>query len=147
MKIVYFKIAQFWNWSILKLSIVLYCLKNILIFRWVVSSTMNLISLRRSVAVTELNFVFSSNQCPAELVLLVYSRKLQFQMMKNYTMKSILIPIYTVWLSFSIHLVVMVQWLGRVSDIVVGSCELESRHCHLTEHIPDQHMPGPLIPP
>ena len=26
-------------------------------------------------------------------------------------------------------------------------CEFESRHSHLTGHIPDQHMPGPLIPP
>ena len=33
------------------------------------------------------------------------------------------------------------------SDMVVGGCEFESRHCHLTGHIPDQHMPGPLIPP
>ena len=36
---------------------------------------------------------------------------------------------------------------ARASDIVVGGCEFESRHCNLTGHIPDQHMPGPLIPP
>ena len=36
---------------------------------------------------------------------------------------------------------------ARASDIVVGGCEFESRHCHLTGHIPDQLMPGPLIPP
>ena len=36
---------------------------------------------------------------------------------------------------------------ARASDIVVGSCVFESRHCHLTGHIPDQLMPGPLIPP
>ena len=36
---------------------------------------------------------------------------------------------------------------GRASDIVAGGCEFESRHCHLTGHIPDQHMPGPPIPP
>ena len=36
---------------------------------------------------------------------------------------------------------------ARPSDIVVGGCEFESRHCHLTGHIPDQIMSGPLIPP
>ena len=36
---------------------------------------------------------------------------------------------------------------ARASDIVVGGCEFESRHCHLTGHILDQLMPGPLIPP
>ena len=36
---------------------------------------------------------------------------------------------------------------ARASDIVVGGCEFESRLCHLTGHIPDQVMPGPLKPP
>ena len=36
---------------------------------------------------------------------------------------------------------------ARASDIVVGGCEFKFRHCHLTGHIPDQLMPGPLIPP
>ena len=36
---------------------------------------------------------------------------------------------------------------ARASDIVVGGCEFEFCHCHLTGHIPDQHMPGPLILP
>ena len=35
----------------------------------------------------------------------------------------------------------------RASDIVVGGCEFESHHCHLTGHIPDQIMPCPLIGP
>ena len=35
----------------------------------------------------------------------------------------------------------------RASDIVIGGCAFESHHCHLTGHIPDQLMPGPLIPP
>ena len=36
---------------------------------------------------------------------------------------------------------------ARSSDIVVGGCEFESRHCQLTGHIPDQLMSGPLITP
>ena len=35
---------------------------------------------------------------------------------------------------------------SRASDIVAGGCEFESCHCHLTGHIADQIMPGPLIP-
>ena len=36
---------------------------------------------------------------------------------------------------------------AHASDNVVGSCEFESRHCHLTGHIPYQIMPGPPILP
>ena len=36
---------------------------------------------------------------------------------------------------------------ARASESVVGGCELESRHSHLTGYIPDQLMWGPLIPP
>ena len=32
---------------------------------------------------------------------------------------------------------------ARASDIVVGGCEFESCHCHLTGHIPDPLMSGP----
>ena len=31
---------------------------------------------------------------------------------------------------------------ARASDIVVGGCEFESCHCHLTGHIPDPLMSG-----
>ena len=33
------------------------------------------------------------------------------------------------------------------SDSVVRCCEFESRHCHLTGHIADQLMLGPLMSP
>ena len=36
---------------------------------------------------------------------------------------------------------------ARACDIVVGGCEFKSRHCHLTGHIPEQIMLGPLILP
>ena len=37
--------------------------------------------------------------------------------------------------------------LARAFDSAVGGYEFESSHCHLTGHMLDQLMPGPLIPP
>ena len=40
----------------------------------------------------------------------------------------------------------VVQWLrARTSDSAVRGCELESRNCHLTGHITDPLIPGPLL--